>query len=249
MMCARAAPATQARIVKGKPFKKKSRTRKGRIKSWDIASTTTLGGVAVGSKKAKDVPIIAGSTKDMGLTTAICAAESKTGSIDAAVPIEEKICEHRATATMMIKSRASGVTMGMAWEIAEPRAMLRPDCTKPELIAKAPPMSSNNPKSKRLWKSGQVRSACPGRTVEGIRKRRTTGIVATVASFTSWSPYSVVTAGVITNGRITRRMTCSSWIKATATSSLEHGPMSVTIAAYSLSSACVSRARSSEARM
>mmetsp|Transcript_70440 Transcript_70440/g.201760 ORF Transcript_70440/g.201760 Transcript_70440/m.201760 type:complete len:206 (+) Transcript_70440:333-950(+) len=64
------APKMQAPSVKGKPFEKKSRMRRARDKSVDLASTTTFGGVAVGSMKAKEVAMVAGNKRAKGLITA-----------------------------------------------------------------------------------------------------------------------------------------------------------------------------------
>mmetsp|Transcript_43690 Transcript_43690/g.115525 ORF Transcript_43690/g.115525 Transcript_43690/m.115525 type:complete len:232 (+) Transcript_43690:119-814(+) len=87
-----AAPTNAAAMFSGSPVRKKSRTRRDRGSSWDLARTTTLAGVAVGSMNANEHATVAGSSRASGLVTAICEAEASTGSMDAAVPMAEKAC-------------------------------------------------------------------------------------------------------------------------------------------------------------
>merc|ERR1719401_77446 len=74
----------------GKPVRKKSRTRRGAMRSRDLANTITLAGVAVGNAKAKEHATVAGSTKPNGFRTPRVAAESSVGITVVAVPTAEK---------------------------------------------------------------------------------------------------------------------------------------------------------------
>merc|ERR1719204_1479411 len=86
--------------------------RRGLGSSCDFARTITFGGVAVGSRKAKDVATAAGSIIASGLITASCEAAASTGNIAAAVPIEENTCEHKVITTMITKSRRTPCACG-----------------------------------------------------------------------------------------------------------------------------------------
>mmetsp|Transcript_7294 Transcript_7294/g.26485 ORF Transcript_7294/g.26485 Transcript_7294/m.26485 type:complete len:245 (-) Transcript_7294:1167-1901(-) len=230
------APKMQAPSVKGKPFEKKSRMRRARDKSVDLASTTTFGGVAVGSMNAKEVAMVAGNKRAKGLITASVAADPKMGSIAAAVPMLENTCAQSVTHTRIKKSKMQPSTWGMALAMPSPRTIFSPEFVKPELMAMPPPIRSNRPKSNFSCTTGHVRSAWPGRTTEGTKKSRSAGRHAIVASLTMFSPLGVVTKGEIANGRRISIAIWSTWIAPAMASSREKGPTSRNRSSYSLSS-------------
>mmetsp|Transcript_53695 Transcript_53695/g.148905 ORF Transcript_53695/g.148905 Transcript_53695/m.148905 type:complete len:223 (-) Transcript_53695:552-1220(-) len=127
----KADPAKMAASVNAKPFVKKSRNRSGEPRSWDFASTTMFGGVAVGSKKAKEVAIVAGSIKVNGLTIACTEAALNTGSIVLAVLMLERTWEKIVTQATTTKLSAKGCTSGMRPATMSPSATLKPEFVKP----------------------------------------------------------------------------------------------------------------------
>mmetsp|Transcript_17161 Transcript_17161/g.45835 ORF Transcript_17161/g.45835 Transcript_17161/m.45835 type:complete len:250 (+) Transcript_17161:158-907(+) len=229
------APTTITPNVSGKPFQKKSLKRMGRDRSCDLARTTTLEGAAVGSKKAKELAIVAGSSSSKGFTSAWSAAELITGSRAAATPMPEKIWTLTVTHRMMTKLRPRLLRWGTNCAKQSPIAMLSPDCVKPELIARLPPISSNSPKSNFSCTDGQVRSDWPGRTCEGKKKSSKAGAHANVESFTRFSPNWVWKNGEIAKGRMISKSTCAICTKPTMSSSREKGPTVLSSSSYSAS--------------
>mmetsp|Transcript_77627 Transcript_77627/g.195266 ORF Transcript_77627/g.195266 Transcript_77627/m.195266 type:complete len:202 (-) Transcript_77627:1614-2219(-) len=105
MMSVSTAPTMMITSVTGKPFRKKSLKRRDRARSCDLARTTTLEGVAVGSKKAKELAIVAGNSSCKGFTTASSDAELITGNKAAAIPMPEKIWTLKVTHATIARLR------------------------------------------------------------------------------------------------------------------------------------------------
>mmetsp|Transcript_77832 Transcript_77832/g.200389 ORF Transcript_77832/g.200389 Transcript_77832/m.200389 type:complete len:208 (-) Transcript_77832:435-1058(-) len=125
------APTKIAAMFRGRPVMKKSLTRSARGSSCDFASTTTLAGVAVGSRNENEQATVAGSMRASGFVMAVCAAEPSTGSIAAAVPIAEKHCAMAEMTTMIRtlrpKSPKSFVDFVATEANLSPIQMFRPD--------------------------------------------------------------------------------------------------------------------------
>mmetsp|Transcript_125806 Transcript_125806/g.363959 ORF Transcript_125806/g.363959 Transcript_125806/m.363959 type:complete len:212 (+) Transcript_125806:354-989(+) len=126
-----AAPTTTQTNMSTRPFVKKSRKRSERPNSWDFASTTTFGGVAVGNRKAKEVAIVAGNINVSGFTMASTDAAASTGNMVLAVLMLDRTCEHIVTLRTTTRLSVKGCTRGMRLPTASPSATLRPEFVKP----------------------------------------------------------------------------------------------------------------------
>mmetsp|Transcript_43701 Transcript_43701/g.115561 ORF Transcript_43701/g.115561 Transcript_43701/m.115561 type:complete len:230 (+) Transcript_43701:62-751(+) len=129
------APITMASRLIGRPVRKKSRTRSGRVMFWDFASTITFGGAAVGSVNAKEHATVAGKASASGLYTASMAVASSMGTTVLAVPTAENSWHARDTMLKSVMFIRSGWTLCVISAMLAPRAMSRPDCLKPKEIA------------------------------------------------------------------------------------------------------------------
>mmetsp|Transcript_101331 Transcript_101331/g.284072 ORF Transcript_101331/g.284072 Transcript_101331/m.284072 type:complete len:205 (+) Transcript_101331:298-912(+) len=186
-------PTTITIKFSGRPLQKKSRIFKLLDKSCDFARTTTLAGVAVGNINPREQPIVAGNTKANGLWIEVRDAEYNAGSSVVAVPMAENSCVAMDVIKMINRFNVKGWTDSVILENPLPMAMLSPDSAKPLEMAKPPPTRRRRPKSNLSCTAGHVRSACRGRTDEGIKKSNTAGRIASVGSAISVSPYGDVT--------------------------------------------------------
>mmetsp|Transcript_43693 Transcript_43693/g.115533 ORF Transcript_43693/g.115533 Transcript_43693/m.115533 type:complete len:232 (+) Transcript_43693:155-850(+) len=180
--------ATQARMVSGRPLDTKSLTRSGRASSCDFASTTTLDGIAVGIMKAREQPTVAGSRSIMGFSMDSIEEEDSAVSIVEAVPMPENTWVAMAMMPMMMNCIPRDEWWAVSFAKPSPSAMLRPDSEKPWLMAKLPPISRIMPKSKCSCTACHVRTDWPGRSTDGMKKSRTAGAQARVASLTRLLP-------------------------------------------------------------
>mmetsp|Transcript_51966 Transcript_51966/g.160985 ORF Transcript_51966/g.160985 Transcript_51966/m.160985 type:complete len:292 (+) Transcript_51966:360-1235(+) len=222
----RRAPTVAARTAVGKPTRTKSRTRRGCDSSFDLASTTTLAGDAVGSTKEREQATAAGSMSLMGWMTALCAAEARTGSTMVAVAMwlrnwvrkETKNTTTKVVDTQLISDRKLPTHL--------PKATSRPDSMKPRATAKPPPMMSRTPMSSLSCTVFQVRMASPRRTCDGRKKRDEAHKQAMTELFSKVMPAVFVTMGPMTQGSTSSSSSCSSATAPTRASSRPAGPSS-----------------------